>query len=159
MVSPRDLVMTQAPLPSCSDQPHLCCLLFSTAVITLHQLARPELSELCSVHKALTAVCSSLEVCGGEPCAGSTKRYKSVERIYKLNDRVVVAASGELSDFQFIITLLDELTSDDFRADDGITMGPEEVYAYLQVMAGIVNPDGLGKAGSHGSSDERPYKP
>lgn len=42
---------------------------------------------------------------------GSTKRYKSVERIKKINDHVVLAASGELSDFQYILKLLDELTT------------------------------------------------
>eukprot|EP00879_Flechtneria_rotunda_P001826 GHRR01001992.1.p1 GENE.GHRR01001992.1~~GHRR01001992.1.p1 ORF type:complete len:297 (+),score=77.56 GHRR01001992.1:233-1123(+) len=62
---------------------------------------------------------------------GSTKRYKSVERIKKVNDRVIIAAGGELSDFQYILKLLDELTTDDYRADDGISLGPQEVYAYL----------------------------
>ena len=33
---------------------------------------------------------------------GSTKRYKSFERLLKVNDAVVVAAGGELSDFQYI---------------------------------------------------------
>lgn len=47
---------------------------------------------------------------------GSTKRYKSVERIKKVNDRCIIAASGELSDFQYLLKLLDELTTDDFRA-------------------------------------------
>lgn len=42
---------------------------------------------------------------------GSTKRYKSVERIKRINDHVVLAASGELSDFQHILKLLDELTT------------------------------------------------
>jgi 20S proteasome subunit beta 7 len=46
---------------------------------------------------------------------GSTKRYKSVERIKKVNDHVIIAASGELSDFQHLLKLLDELTTDDFR--------------------------------------------
>lgn len=62
---------------------------------------------------------------------GSTKRYKSVERVARINDSVVVAASGELSDFQYLLKLLDELTGDDFRAEDGITLGPAEVHAYL----------------------------
>lgn len=47
---------------------------------------------------------------------GSTKRYKSVERIKKVNDRCIIAASGELSDFQYLMKLLDELTTEDFRA-------------------------------------------
>jgi hypothetical protein len=42
---------------------------------------------------------------------GSTKRYKSIERIKRVNDHVVVAASGEISDFQYIMRLLDELTT------------------------------------------------
>ena len=33
---------------------------------------------------------------------GSTKRYKSFERLLKVNDAVIVAAGGELSDFQYI---------------------------------------------------------
>ena len=34
---------------------------------------------------------------------GSTKRYKSFERIRKVNDVCVLGASGELSDFQYIM--------------------------------------------------------
>lgn len=62
---------------------------------------------------------------------GSTKRYKSMERMQRINDRVILAASGEISDFQYILTLLEELTTDDFRSDDGNQLGPKEVYAYL----------------------------
>eukprot|EP00877_Chromochloris_zofingiensis_P009749 jgi/Chrzof1/5027/Cz15g09020.t1 len=62
---------------------------------------------------------------------GSTKRYKSIERVKKISDRIVVAAGGEISDFQYILKMLDELTTDDFRMDDGIQMGPQEVYNYL----------------------------
>lgn len=42
---------------------------------------------------------------------GSTKRYKSFQRIYKVNDNCVVAAGGEISDFQQIQRYLDELTT------------------------------------------------
>jgi 20S proteasome subunit beta 7 len=62
---------------------------------------------------------------------GSTKRYKSVERIKKVNENCIIAASGELSDFQYLLKLLDELSSDDYRAEDGITLGAHEVYSYL----------------------------
>jgi 20S proteasome alpha/beta subunit len=33
---------------------------------------------------------------------GSTKRYKSVERVCKVNDHTLLAASGEISDFQYL---------------------------------------------------------
>ncbi|KXZ44882.1 hypothetical protein GPECTOR_61g835 [Gonium pectorale] len=62
---------------------------------------------------------------------GSTKRYKSTQRIYRVNSKCVVAAGGEVSDFQYISNLLDELATDDFRTDDGIELTPQEVYSYL----------------------------
>lgn len=34
---------------------------------------------------------------------GSTKRYKSVDRLVRINDRTVLGASGELSDLQYIL--------------------------------------------------------
>jgi 20S proteasome subunit beta 7 len=60
-------------------------------------------------------------------CYGSTKRYKSLERIVRVNGRTLVAAGGEVSDFQYIVRLLDELTTEDYRRDDGIELGPKEV--------------------------------
>jgi len=62
---------------------------------------------------------------------GSTKRYKSVQRILRVNDTTIVGASGEISDFQYISNLLDELMTQDFCYDDGCTMTPKEVHAYL----------------------------
>jgi len=41
---------------------------------------------------------------------GSMARYKSVQRIAKVNDGAIVGASGEFSDFQYIKDLLEDLT-------------------------------------------------
>lgn len=62
---------------------------------------------------------------------GSTKRYKSFERLRKINDKTVIGAGGELSDFQYILTLLDELTTEDFVEDDGSSLSPRELFSYL----------------------------
>lgn len=62
---------------------------------------------------------------------GSTKRYKSFERLYKVNDCTVLGAGGELSDYQYIKRLLEELADDDFCMDDGHHMKPHEIYSYL----------------------------
>jgi hypothetical protein len=62
---------------------------------------------------------------------GSTKRYKTVQRVYEVNKACVVGASGELSDFQQLQRYLDQLTTDDFIADDGIELTPREVHSYL----------------------------
>lgn len=62
---------------------------------------------------------------------GSTKRYKSFERMKKVNDTCVVAAGGELSDFQHIGKMLEDLADEDFCMDDGHQMKPNEVFSYL----------------------------
>lgn len=62
---------------------------------------------------------------------GSTKRYKSVQRMQAVGENTVVAASGEYSDFAYILTLLDELTTSDYCLDDGQKLSPQEVCSYL----------------------------
>lgn len=62
---------------------------------------------------------------------GSTKRYKSLQRIVQVNQSTVLAAAGEISDFQYIQRLLDELATEDFCEDDGVHTSPKEVHAYL----------------------------
>ena len=62
---------------------------------------------------------------------GSTKRYKSFERLKEINSKIVIGAGGELSDFQYTMTLLEELMLEDFCLDDDIEMSPKEVFAYL----------------------------
>ena len=62
---------------------------------------------------------------------GSTKRYKSFDRVRKVNDKCILAAGGELSDFQYIMRLLEELADDDYCMDDGHRLKPSEIFAYL----------------------------
>lgn len=62
---------------------------------------------------------------------GATKRYKSVERMRPVGGNALIGASGEVSDFAYILTLLDELATSDVCADDGHAMQPAELYAYL----------------------------
>ena len=62
---------------------------------------------------------------------GSTKRYKSIQRVQKINDSTIIGASGELSDFQYILNQLDNVATDEFCIDDGLTRGPKEYYAWL----------------------------
>lgn len=101
---------------------------------------------------------------------GSTKRYKSMDRIVKVNNQSILAAGGEISDFQYIQRLLDEITVEDYCVDDGITLQPTELYSYLtrlmynrrskmdplwnSLVVGGVNADGskfLGMVGMQGT--------
>ncbi|KAK3255293.1 Proteasome subunit beta type-4 [Cymbomonas tetramitiformis] len=62
---------------------------------------------------------------------GSTKRYKSMERMKPVGKFTLIGASGEYSDFHYIMKLLDELTTDDYCHDDGQNLTPTEIYNYL----------------------------
>ena len=62
---------------------------------------------------------------------GSTKRYKSVQRLVKVNDSTVLGAGGEISDLQFILNMLDDLRTEDYCADDGQSLSSQELYSYL----------------------------
>jgi len=62
---------------------------------------------------------------------GSTKRFKSMQRMQVVGDSTVIGASGECSDFHYIMKLLDELTTNDYCCDDGQKLTPNEVYSYL----------------------------
>lgn len=64
-------------------------------------------------------------------CYGSTKRYKSFDRLRRVNDCTVIGASGELSDFQYILNLLDELCTEDYCMDDGTSVTAKEIFTYL----------------------------
>lgn len=62
---------------------------------------------------------------------GKTKRYKSVQRMHQVSPSTALGASGEISDYNYILTLLDELTTEDFTEDDGHMLGPREIHNYL----------------------------
>ena len=62
---------------------------------------------------------------------GSTKRYKSIQRVQKVNDSTIIGASGELSDFQYLLNQLEQVATDEFCMDDGLTRGPKEYFSWL----------------------------
>eukprot|EP00244_Chara_vulgaris_P000145 TRINITY_DN10201_c1_g1_i1.p1 TRINITY_DN10201_c1_g1~~TRINITY_DN10201_c1_g1_i1.p1 ORF type:complete len:275 (-),score=35.38 TRINITY_DN10201_c1_g1_i1:27-851(-) len=91
---------------------------------------------------------------------GSTLRFKSVDRLRKVGKSTVVGASGEISDFMYIMSLLDELTTIDYCWGDGKELSPKEVHSYLnRVMYNRRNKfdplwNAIVVAGVH---DEEPY--
>ena len=62
---------------------------------------------------------------------GSTKRYKNLQRMRVVNAKTIIGFTGELSDFDYIMTLLDELNTNDYCEDDGKELSPKEIYSYL----------------------------
>ena len=63
---------------------------------------------------------------------GSLARYTDVRRIQKVGKSTLIGASGEISDFQSVMDILDSMNREDINQDDGYTRSPEEVHGYLR---------------------------
>merc|ERR1712151_806783 len=62
---------------------------------------------------------------------GSQARYKDICRIKQVGKYSLLGASGELSDFQYLGQLVDELDMEEYCDDDGCSMGPKEYASYI----------------------------
>ncbi|KAJ7250621.1 proteasome endopeptidase complex beta subunit [Mycena rebaudengoi] len=62
---------------------------------------------------------------------GSLARFRDIQRLHAVGSHTVLGAGGDMSDFQYIQTILDELMTDEFAAQDGHALGPKEVHNYL----------------------------
>ena len=49
----------------------------------------------------------------------------------KVNETTVLGAGGEISDLQYILNMLDDLSTEDYCADDGQSLSSQELYSYL----------------------------
>jgi 20S proteasome subunit beta 7 len=68
---------------------------------------------------------------------GSLARFKSIQRLHPVGNSTVVGASGDLSDFQYIQSVLEELIIEEYTAGDHHSLGPNEIHEYLaRVMYG-----------------------
>jgi len=63
---------------------------------------------------------------------GSMAAFKNVERMTKVGTTTLLAAGGEISDFQHIKQMMSQLETQDYCADDGCVLQPSEVHTYLQ---------------------------
>jgi len=61
---------------------------------------------------------------------GSLARYKSLPRLQSISD-VIIGGSGDISDFQAIMTELESLNTQEFTAGDGVYLGAKETWSYL----------------------------
>eukprot|EP00124_Ichthyophonus_hoferi_P003143 Ihof_evm2s257 gene=Ihof_evmTU2s257 len=62
---------------------------------------------------------------------GSLARFQSVSRLYQMNAQVVVAASGDYADFQYLQKELEDLQFDNDNLHDGHKLSAKAVFNYL----------------------------
>eukprot|EP01119_Soliformovum_irregulare_P005773 TRINITY_DN17525_c0_g1_i1.p1 TRINITY_DN17525_c0_g1~~TRINITY_DN17525_c0_g1_i1.p1 ORF type:complete len:273 (-),score=64.95 TRINITY_DN17525_c0_g1_i1:235-1053(-) len=103
---------------------------------------------------------------------GSLARFKVLERVKTLGTQTIVGGSGDYSDFQAIMKILEDLNLEDELADDGAKLTPASIHSYLtrvlygrrnkmdplwgSILIGGVTKEGsfLGLADLHGTSYE-----
>ncbi|KIK59650.1 hypothetical protein GYMLUDRAFT_74098 [Collybiopsis luxurians FD-317 M1] len=62
---------------------------------------------------------------------GSLARFKDIQRLHPVGNNTVIGAGGDMSDFQYIQALLDQLMVEEFTEQDGHSLGPSEIHEYL----------------------------
>jgi len=62
---------------------------------------------------------------------GSQARYKDICRLKTVGKYTLLGASGELSDFQYMSNMLDDLDNEEFCHEDDCSMGPKEYASYI----------------------------
>jgi 20S proteasome subunit beta 7 len=65
---------------------------------------------------------------------GSLARFRDVQRLHAVGNHTVLGASGDMSDFQYIQSLLDDLVIEEFTEHDEHTLGPAEIHEYLSQL-------------------------
>jgi len=62
---------------------------------------------------------------------GSLARFRDERRMQKVGEHTVIGASGDLSDFQKIMSMVSEMQTYDMAHDDGCSMTPRDFHQYL----------------------------
>jgi len=62
---------------------------------------------------------------------GSLARFRDIRRIAAAGNYTLIGGTGEYSDFQYLLKLLDELILDDQLADDGSALYPHSIHSWL----------------------------
>merc|ERR1719424_1736500 len=62
---------------------------------------------------------------------GSNARYKGICRFSGVGKGTLIGASGEMSDFQQMQHMLEEIDEDNWMHEDKIELQPSEIYNYV----------------------------
>lgn len=62
---------------------------------------------------------------------GSLARFRSVQRVVKINDQTIAGASGDYADFQFLHQLMEQKQIEEECFADGHTLTPKGLHSWL----------------------------
>lgn len=62
---------------------------------------------------------------------GNLARYHDMDRVFKINENIILGVTGDYADFQYIKQLIDDMIYNDFAIGDKISMKPKDLYTWL----------------------------
>ncbi|XP_060531486.1 proteasome subunit beta type-4 [Cylas formicarius] len=62
---------------------------------------------------------------------GSLARYRNCPRICKINNNIILGASGDYADFQYVKDFVEQKIVDEECLDDGLSLKPKSLYCWL----------------------------
>lgn len=62
---------------------------------------------------------------------GSLARYRDCPRIFKVNNNIILGASGDFADFQYVKSFVQQKIINEECLDDGLTLKPKSLYCWL----------------------------
>jgi len=65
---------------------------------------------------------------------GSLARFKDMERLLKVGDNTLVGFSGDMSDFQYVKNVLDEMVASEYSLDDGHKLRASQYFHTLATI-------------------------
>ncbi|XP_077284810.1 proteasome subunit beta type-4 [Arctopsyche grandis] len=62
---------------------------------------------------------------------GSLARFRNCPRLVKLNESIIIGASGDYADFQYLKDIMERKITDEECLDDGMHLKPKSLYCWL----------------------------
>jgi len=62
---------------------------------------------------------------------GKMSRFQNVDRVFKINDQVIIGVGGDYADFQFMKRLIDQLIINDDSLGDNNKLKPKSLFTYM----------------------------
>ena len=63
---------------------------------------------------------------------GKLSQYPNLQRVIKINERTVLASSGDITDFQYLHNIIEsKQNEEDICGTDGVTKRPKDLYCWL----------------------------
>ena len=70
---------------------------------------------------------------------GGLRRFKDMNRVIKVNENCMIAASGDLADFQELERIiLEQVREDEVCLEHGVTYNAKSLHSWLQCIWGWV---------------------